>query len=128
VKIPAGVLGAQLKSGDRTAFVGFSGLLWMSRQDLQSRGLADLHPDLLPVGTSEDAGLNADRGMDCAIRLDTCEDHPQDEGSQASVRNSGGGFMPLGLVWIGGVLVALFGVLASAFMRQHETTGVPHIR
>jgi len=36
--------------------------------------------------------------------------------------------MPLGLVWIGGVLVVLFGVLASAFIRQHKTTGVLHIR
>jgi hypothetical protein len=36
--------------------------------------------------------------------------------------------MPLGLVWIGGVLVALFGALASAFIRQHKTADVLHIR
>jgi hypothetical protein len=36
--------------------------------------------------------------------------------------------MPIGLVVIGGVLVALSGVILSAFMHRHADLQVPHIR
>ena len=36
--------------------------------------------------------------------------------------------MPIGLVIVGGVLVAVCGVIASFVLRRHQTVGMPHIR
>jgi hypothetical protein len=36
--------------------------------------------------------------------------------------------MPIGLVFVGGVLVAITGVIASLALGRHKTVRVPHIR